>query len=253
MAVSRAPKFVPGVWGPYWSALVPGLGITEGGQSATGALIDHTLRTHARFVQLEAQATQESTTPYALLDARLDALGSATRFPAELTRELHVLADHHGNRSPRADPTLRGMVSGLRLDDSLDALALLYLATVQSIALGTRHILESMNAHGHRVTTLFASGGDPRSRVFLREHADATGCRIVLPREPEAVLLGSAILGAVASGAHPTSVAAMGAMSGASTIVEPTGGVVRAYHDAKYRVYLRMHDDQLAYRGLMQP
>ena len=257
MAVSRAPKFVPGVWGPYWSAMVPGLWLTEGGQSATGALIDHTLRSHARFAQLEAQARQESTTPYALLDARLDALARSTlregQGPAELTRELHVLADHHGNRSPRADPTLRGMVSGLRLDDSLDALALLYLATVQSIALGTRHILESMNAHGHRVTTLFASGGDTKSRVFLREHADATGCRIVLPREPEAVLLGSAILGAVASGAHPTIVAAMGAMSGASAIVEPTGGPVAAYHDAKYRVYLRMHDDQLAYRAQMKP
>ncbi len=35
MAVSREPKFVRGVWGPYWSAMVPGLWLTEGGQSAT--------------------------------------------------------------------------------------------------------------------------------------------------------------------------------------------------------------------------
>ena len=33
MAVSRAPKFIRGVWGPYESAMIPGLWLTEGGQS----------------------------------------------------------------------------------------------------------------------------------------------------------------------------------------------------------------------------
>jgi hypothetical protein len=43
-------------------------------------------------------------------------------FQALLTRDLHVLPDHHGNRSPRADPSLRGMVSGLKLTDSVQPL-----------------------------------------------------------------------------------------------------------------------------------
>jgi ribulose kinase len=196
---------------------------------------------------------------YALLNARLDALFQAAsratpaevRFPAALCRELHVLPDHHGNRSPRADPTLRGMVSGLKLDDSADALALQYLATVQGIAHGTRHVIDAMNANGHRIKTLYASGGDTKNPVFLREHADATGCRIVLPKEPEAVLLGSAILGVVASGDRPSIVAAMGAMSGASSIVEPAKGEAADFHDKKHRVFLRMYDDQMAYRTSM--
>jgi ribulose kinase len=144
------------------------------------------------------------------------------------------------------------MVSGLKLDDSLDALALLYLATIQAIAHGTRHVIDAMNANGHRVKTLFASGGDTKNPVFLREHADATGRRIVLPKEPEAVLLGSAILGVVASGDRPSIVSAMGAMSGVSTIVEPSTGEVAAFHERKHRVFLRMYDDQMAYRALMQ-
>ncbi|MCH7526597.1 MAG: FGGY family pentulose kinase [Planctomycetes bacterium] len=41
MAVSRTPRFVNGVWGPYFAAMIPGMWLTEGGQSATGALIDH--------------------------------------------------------------------------------------------------------------------------------------------------------------------------------------------------------------------
>jgi FGGY-family pentulose kinase len=252
MAVSRAPTFIRGVWGPYYSAMVPGLWLTEGGQSATGALIDHTIASHARGAELAAEARRDGTTPQALLNRRLEAMAAGSPFPAELTRGLHVLPDHHGNRSPRADPSLRGMVSGLKLSDSVDQLALLYLATIQAIALGTRHILEAMNAEGYRIKTLLASGGDTKNPVFLREHADATGCRVVLPAEPEAVLLGAAILGAVASGDHASVLAAMGAMNRAGAVIEPTRGEVARYHEQKYRVLHRLHADQLAYRALME-
>jgi FGGY-family pentulose kinase len=253
MAVSRAPRFVRGVWGPYFSAMLPGLWLTEGGQSATGALIDHTIAAHARGAELAAEARREGTTAQALLNRRLDALAasSGSASPAELTEGVHVLPDHHGNRSPRADPTLRGMVSGLKLTDSIDQLAVVYLATIQAIALGTRHILDAMNAEGYRIGTLFASGGDTRNPVFLREHADATGCRVVLPAEPEAVLLGAAILGATASGDQPSVLAAMAAMNRAGRVIEPAGGATGRYFEAKYRVFRRMHDDQLAYRALM--
>lgn len=36
MALSSAAHVVPGVWGPFWNAMVPGAWLTEGGQSATG-------------------------------------------------------------------------------------------------------------------------------------------------------------------------------------------------------------------------
>ena len=56
MAVSREARFIPGVWGPYYSAMIPGMWLTEGGQSATGALIDHVIFSHARAAQLQADA-----------------------------------------------------------------------------------------------------------------------------------------------------------------------------------------------------
>jgi ribulose kinase len=115
------------------------------------------------------------------------------------------------------------MVSGLKLSDSVDSLALLYLATIQAIAHGTRHILEEMNKAGYGIRILIACGGDTRNPVFVREHADITGCQIVMPKEPEAVLLGSAMMGAVAAGDYPSLVAAMGAMSAAHRVVEPAG------------------------------
>lgn len=43
------------------------------------------------------------------------------------------------------------MISGLTLDGSETNLALLYLAAVQSIAYGTRQIVDHCNAHGLQV------------------------------------------------------------------------------------------------------
>ena len=37
MTTTTEPAFVPGVWGPYYSAMVPGAWLNEGGQSAAGA------------------------------------------------------------------------------------------------------------------------------------------------------------------------------------------------------------------------
>jgi FGGY-family pentulose kinase len=251
MACSRTPFYPPGIWGPYFSAMVPDLWLTEGGQSATGALIDHVIDGHAQGVELRAQAKREGTSAYALLNARLGELAARNAFAAELTRELHVLPYFHGNRSPRANPSLRGMISGLKLSASLDALALQYLATIQAIAHGTRHIIDTMNAAGFRIDTLLACGGDTRNDVFVREHADVTGCRILLAREPEAVLLGSAVLGAVASGDQPGVLAAMAAMNAVASSVEPAGGAVAQYHARKHQVFQRMYADQLAYAEMM--
>src|SRR4051812_43219857 len=46
MALSAEPRPVPGVWGPYFGAVLPALWLNEGGQSATGALLDHLIEWH---------------------------------------------------------------------------------------------------------------------------------------------------------------------------------------------------------------
>ena len=143
------------------------------------------------------------------------------------------------------------MVSGLRLSDSVDELALLYLATIQAIALGTRHIIDRMNGEGFEIRTIFACGGGTKNRVFVREHADATGCRIVLPAEGEAVLLGSAVLAAVAGGEFESVLAAMGGMNRAGREVSPAGGEVARYHERRYAVFGRMYEHHMEYRQMM--
>lgn len=254
MAVSKKPRFIRGVWGPYFSAMIPGLWLTEGGQSATGALIDHIIHSQAVSIPLVAEAKRRGCTIYELLNERLESLAQAARLASSsfLTRDLHVYPDFHGNRSPRADPDLRGAISGLPLSATADDLARLYLATVQAIAHGTRHIVDTLNQNGYSIRTLFVCGGGTKNPLFLREHAAITGCTLVLPKEPEAVLLGAAVLGAVAAGAHDDVMSAMKAMNSAGGVITPARGKIASFHAAKHRVFLQMHQDHVGLRGLMK-
>ncbi|KAL4656021.1 FGGY carbohydrate kinase domain-containing protein isoform X1 [Arapaima gigas] len=199
LGISQQPLYVPGVWGPYFSVMVPGLWLNEGGQSATGKLIDHVVKGHAAFPQLKDLAEQSGEGVYSYLNRHLESMAGDPGCLGQLTTNLHVWPDFHGNRSPLADPTLKGMMIGLTLSHTVDDLALLYLATLQAIALGTRHILDTMQEMGHDIRTLFLCGGLSKNALFVQIHADVTGLPIVLSCQTDAVLVGAAILGACAS------------------------------------------------------
>ncbi|XP_059754925.1 FGGY carbohydrate kinase domain-containing protein isoform X4 [Balaenoptera ricei] len=180
MGISKNPIFVPGVWGPYFSAMVPGFWLNEGGQSVTGKL-----------------------------------------------------------------------VTGLKLSQDLDDLAILYLATVQAIAFGTRLIIEAMESAGHSISTLFLCGGLGKNPLFVQMHADITGMPVVLSQEVESVLVGAAILGACASGDFASVQEAMARMSKVGKVVFPRREDKR-YYDKKYQVFLKLVEHQKEYASIMK-
>ncbi|MBI2898448.1 MAG: FGGY-family carbohydrate kinase [Deltaproteobacteria bacterium] len=237
MAVSPAPRFVPGVWGPYLGAMVPGMWLSEGGQGAAGALLDHLAASHARGAELGSD-------PFARLEEIASRL-EATEGPA-LTRGLHVLPYFHGNRSPRADPHARGAIHGLGLDSSLEGLARLYAASVQALAYGTRHIIETMNAHGHRLRAVRLCGGGAKNPRWVAEHADVLGMDVGVVREPDAMLLGAAMLASVAAGAHGSVEEAMRVMGARVRVVRPRPERAEM-HARRFEVFLRLYDDQIRY------
>lgn len=248
MLCSSREIHTPGVWGPYWSAMLPGYWLTEGGQSAAGSLVDWTLTESGGGADLFTKAKARGCHPVSLVNewvARLE------HDEVEPTRHLHILADHHGNRSPRARPNARGSVCGLTLERGEPHLARLYLATLQAIACGTRHIMEAMREQGHTISRLTLCGGATHNPLWLREYADVTGCDIHLMREEDAVTLGAAITGAVACKAFADFPAACLAMVAPGEVVK-ANPARRDFLDRKYQAYLALWEQQQALERIMQ-
>jgi FGGY-family pentulose kinase len=251
MAVAPEARFVDGVWGPYFGAMIPGKWLAEGGQSATGALLDNTIERYGGIKDGDRLTHVLDGKEMNAVHADLNAFIASEGVGAEYTERIHILPYHHGNRSPNADPNARGVIDGLTLDMSYETLARLYYATIQSIAYGTRHIIDSLEEKGYAINTIKACGGGTKNPLWIQTHADAAQRPIELPEEPEAVLLGAAILGAVAGGAFDTIESAMGEMCHAGEVVDPNAGS-KEYHDWKYERQLGMYAEHLSRRAQIE-
>ncbi|MEW6554000.1 MAG: FGGY-family carbohydrate kinase [Actinomycetota bacterium] len=243
MATSREPVFIPGVWGPYYGAMVPGMWLNEGGQNATGSLLDLLLRER----KVHDELTAEGETIFDVLERKVADLRVSD---PEFNRYLNVLPYFYGNRSPRADPDLWGTIDGLRLEDPLVSYAKLYLSTVQALAFGTRHIVEEMEGHGYRIENIVATGGHTKNELLLQEHANILGRPIYLGGETENMLLGGAINAAAAAGEYPSLIEAMAAMSTPGREIKPREEM-RALYEKKYRVFKEMYRNQIEIRKIL--
>ncbi|RSH92181.1 hypothetical protein EHS25_008596 [Saitozyma podzolica] len=186
IAQSKQGILVPGVWGPYRDAVFPGLWMNEGGQSSTGQLIDFMMKTHPAFPKLQELSMQTGKNTYDLLGERLETMmkerGAETL--THLTKELHFYPDLHGNRSPLADPRMRGMIMGLTLDDGISDLAAKFNVTLEAIALQTRHIVDEMNAKGHHISSIYMSGSQAKNGPLMRLLATVLNMPVIIPLNP---------------------------------------------------------------------
>ncbi|MCV9945017.1 FGGY-family carbohydrate kinase [Rhizobium sp. BT-175] len=126
---------------------------------------------------------------------------------------LHVVPEFPGIRAPFADPNPRAVIAGLGMASDLERLVGLYPAGVCGLGYGLRQILDAQATRGISIDIVVVSGGagqDPTVRQIL---ADATGTVIASSRSPEPVLLGTAILAAVAAGRFSSLSEAMQSMS----------------------------------------
>lgn len=244
MTVTREANFVPGVWGPYSGAMLPGWWLNEGGQSAYGAALDHVLAMHpaSAIIGTGGRSLPEHLEGLAL--ARAGSIAAA----AQIAPGLHVLPEFLGNRSPEADPQATAIMAGLRLEAGTDSLVDLFVATLRGLCQGTLDIVERLRAHGQVIDSIVMSGGAARSALTRRILADATGCRVALPACPEPVLLGAAMLGAVASGHRASLADAAGAMvgRGAETAPDP---LAAAFHARQRRAHLLLKDTERRLRA----
>ena len=147
------------------------------------------------------------------------------------------------------DPFARGVISGLTLDSDFDSLCRLYWRTCVSIALGVRHILDTLNTKGYAIDTLHITGGHTRNPLLMELYADATGCTVVEPSTPDATLLGMAMVAANAAGLYPSLDQACLAMQQGGTARAPKAEA-RAQFDRDYRIFLEMLKQRQVIDGL---
>ena len=237
MATTSEPCFVPGVWGPYYSGMVPGFWLNEGGQSAAGAAIDHLLRSHPAHPEASVAARNAGLDIIELLERRIMARAGNASAAAMLARDVHVLPEFLGNRSPHADPHSRAVIAGLDLDTDIGAMERLFVAGLCGLAYGLADVIDAFAAHRVQSNVIVMGGGAGRSPLVRQIMADTTGLTVALPQTQEPVLLGAAMLGAVAAGAYASIGETMASMSALGRLSETTAPRMAEFHRAKRRVH----------------
>jgi FGGY-family pentulose kinase len=231
MSWARDERQVGGVWGPFKDAVFPGFWMHEAGQSLSGAALDAVLLQHPAGPH-RATAADHAEIAGAVL-AQLDAEGPA--FGAR----RHIVPDWLGNRAPLGDGRVRALVTGLGEETTRRALLEQYYATARALALQSRHIIAHLNRHGYAIDRCALSGGHLKNPLLVRLYRDALGAELLISDTAEPVLLGTAMVAAVAAGLHADLFAALDAMAPARRGL-PADPEWRRAHDAAYDIYLKL-------------
>lgn len=252
MASSKTAKCINGIWGPYYEAMCPEYWLNEAGQSASGKLIDHLVKTHPAYKEYKENKPIFDHLNDILLDLAVRQ-GLTCESISLLTKSIHIYPDFHGNRSPIADSNMLGSICGLNFDVGLENLALVYLACVQALAYQTKQIITQMNLHGFNFKLITIIGGLAKNKMYCQLHSDICGIPVVVPDQSDStVLLGAAIAGAsnLTESVQFNDLLNQFSQHSDSKILLPNE-TLKSYHESKYKVFLKMIDDQLTYRKLM--
>lgn len=105
-----------------------------------------------------------------------------------------------GSGPPHTDPLMRAALVGLSASHGRADL-------LKAVLEGTVYEVEFIRQAGEHITgqpipALVAAGGGTRNRPWLQIKADISGCRIEASAEPEATLLGAALVAGIGSGLY---------------------------------------------------
>lgn len=236
MALAPNALAARGLWGPHAGTVLPGRFTIEGGQSASGALLDHLIRL----------AGHE---PEAALHARIGARIAELRHREgdDLAPHLQVVPDLNGARSPEPDPAASLALVGLRIEPGFDGLCRFYWRAAVALATGIASIRRRFEEAGVPIERVHLVGGHARNTVLVELYAAALGVTLTLPSGPagEAMPRGAAIAASAAAGLHPSLAEAARSMAGARTDLAPRALSFLARDEAaqtRLRAALRLAD-----------
>ncbi len=225
------PKPVPGICGYVQDGVIPGLCTYEAGQPCTGDMLDHFVR-NATPAAYTAEADARGISLHELLTER-----AARLSPGE--SGLVALDWFNGNRTPLQDADLSGLILGLTLDTTPEAI---YRALIESTAYGTRLIFDTFRDSGIPITRITAAGGIARKNPLLMQiYADILGQDIAVAGTTQAAARGAAIYAAVAGGLYPDLPTAIEQLSVPDAITYHPNPAHAVIYDTLYHAYKTLH------------
>ncbi|MFH1708506.1 MAG: ribulokinase [Planctomycetota bacterium] len=190
MVLGKTKKAVEGQCGVVKDGILPGFYGYEAGQSGAGDILAWYVKNGVPAAYA-AEARARKVDIHGLLEQKAAALA-----PGE--SGVLALDWFNGNRSVLVDVDLTGMFVGLSITTLPEEI---YRAMIESLAFGTRTIIENFESQGIAIRELYACGGLPEKNDLLMQiFADVTGRTIRVARSAQAPAVGSAMFGAVAAG-----------------------------------------------------
>jgi xylulokinase len=142
-----------------------------------------------------------------------------------------------GERTPHADPDVRGAFVGISLRHDTGALAR---AVLEGVAYGLRDSLELLRALGLRPASGRMGGGGSRSRLWRRIVASVLDLPLEITATDDAAAFGAALLGGVAAGTFADVPAAVKACVRVVETVPPDPAWSDRYADG-YATFARLY------------
>ncbi len=236
MVLGAEPRKVEGMCGYVWEGIIPGYYGFEAGQSGAGDILAWFVE-NAVPAACHAEAAKRKKDLHGVLEEKAAALR-----PGE--SGLVALDWLNGNRSILVNVDLSGMVLGLTIATKPEEI---YRALIESLAFGTRKIIDSFESSGVAVDELYACGGLPyKNKLLMQIFSDVTGRTIKVARSEQTCALGSAMFGALAAGkkggGYDTIEAAAKKMAGVRREVFRPNARAKAIYDRLYAEYEKLHD-----------
>jgi FGGY-family pentulose kinase len=177
--------FHSGLWGPYQNAILPNSWLLEGGQLTCGSLTTWFME---QFYHEIEKKKLKPIYEELIIKAKNIQPGS---------NGLIILDSWQGNRTPYRNQYAKGNIFGLTLAHTRFDL---FRAILESVAFGTKNIINCFQVANVPINKIIASGGGIKNSLWLQILSDVTGFTIDIAEEVESGTKGCAVIGAYGLG-----------------------------------------------------
>lgn len=178
LCLSEEKPDMPGIWGPYDSAVLDHMWLLEGGQISASGLVN--------WFRQNFHIPEENGNPYARL------LDIPDRIPIGADG-VTVLDFFQGNRTPDKDASAKGVIFGLNVKHTWEHI---YRAILEAVSYGTYNIISNYEKYEYMVDMITACGGVTKDAKWMQMISDVTGKPITVNRNSQAGALGCCVVSA---------------------------------------------------------